>query len=288
MNDHVSNAVYLCQTKEHIGTNILKLGLTGNIDWQRFNGYGGKSGCTVLQYIELPNNLSRHNVEYKLKQVFNDKFKLAHGKEYFEGNIEKMIITFINTVCECVNNHKTSEESAKKAMKSEDPAKREKKCHVDIDGTYNHIIELIYKYKDEQDNIRRWERECELYYLALDQDEDPEFPKSLAKTGLDYGYLSFYMMYKNDMCASLDSISERFMLQSKNDQQVELHLWLRYIWLKLKYSKEPKDIKIVDYHKRSGFVEHKVLFDMELSDDEEEIEKYINIYNEEEKYEIVK
>jgi hypothetical protein len=96
-NYHV-NAVYLVQ----VGTNILKLGITGVINWQRFYGYGGKSGCIVKQYIELPENLSRNDVEYKLKQVFNRQFNLAQGLEYFEGNIEEMMITFIDTVNNCI------------------------------------------------------------------------------------------------------------------------------------------------------------------------------------------
>jgi hypothetical protein len=83
--------LYLIQTAEDLYTNIYKIGKTEQLPEDRFKGYNKGS---YPWRISLVDNCSKRETE--LKGIFNNKFKLSRGREYFEGDIEEMIFEFCN------------------------------------------------------------------------------------------------------------------------------------------------------------------------------------------------
>lgn len=86
--------VYLVQPVELLGTNRYKIGCSKKNDLSRCkNGY--KTGT---RYIHIMECSEPFNIEKQLISVFNEKFRLIGGREYFEGNETDMITEFFKTV----------------------------------------------------------------------------------------------------------------------------------------------------------------------------------------------
>jgi hypothetical protein len=83
--------LYLIQTAEDLYTNIYKIGKTEQLLQDRFNGYD--KGSYPIR-ISLVDDCSKRETE--LREIFNKKFKLNRGNEFFEGDIEEMIYEFSN------------------------------------------------------------------------------------------------------------------------------------------------------------------------------------------------
>jgi hypothetical protein len=78
--------IYLVQPTELIGTKRYKIGCSKNTELDRVkNGY--KKGSRHIIIMETQNPLV---LEKKIKKIFNEKFKLIAGCEYFEGDEENM------------------------------------------------------------------------------------------------------------------------------------------------------------------------------------------------------
>jgi hypothetical protein len=88
--------IYLIQPSELVGTNRYKIGMSNNPDLERCKK-GYKKGSRYLCIMECNNPLI---LEENIKKVFNEKFKLIAGNEYFEGNEKNILITFNNLVME--------------------------------------------------------------------------------------------------------------------------------------------------------------------------------------------
>jgi hypothetical protein len=82
--------VYLIQPQELVGTDRYKVGCSGKSDLKRIHSY--KTGS---RYICIMECVDPYNIEKKLIEKFNKHFKLIAGREYFEGDIEKMKKYFI-------------------------------------------------------------------------------------------------------------------------------------------------------------------------------------------------
>ncbi len=96
----MSGIVYLVQPAELIGTNRYKIGCSAKNDLSRCkNGY--KNGT---RYITIMECTEPFKIESEIISVFNKKFKLIAGKEYFEGNETDMKTNFF----EIVTNYKPS------------------------------------------------------------------------------------------------------------------------------------------------------------------------------------
>jgi len=99
--------LYLLQEPIDFGTKIHKVGQTQRRDAEkRISQYPKES--KVHRYIEIDDAVKR---EKELLEQFSKHFVLARGKEYFKGDIKKMIKIF-NDVCnseEVVNNTYTDE-----------------------------------------------------------------------------------------------------------------------------------------------------------------------------------
>jgi len=86
--------LYLIQTGEDKGTNIYKIGKTVRQPHKRLQGYDKDTKTICIQAVD-----DCHNRETELKALFNNKFRLARGREYFEGNkkaMEEEFSKFVN------------------------------------------------------------------------------------------------------------------------------------------------------------------------------------------------
>jgi len=90
----MSGIIYLVQPAELVGTNRYKIGCSSKNDLSRCkNGY--KKGT---RYISIMECLEPFSIESQIKRLFEAKFKLIAGKEYFEGNESDMVTEFFNIV----------------------------------------------------------------------------------------------------------------------------------------------------------------------------------------------
>ena len=98
--------VYLIIPPELDGTNRVKLGRSNSNTDDRINSYG--KDTKVLHRISVNNSIF---IEKRLKDKFKKKFK-SFKKEYFEGNIDEMIIEFVKVVALSLIDNPTDEENA--------------------------------------------------------------------------------------------------------------------------------------------------------------------------------
>lgn len=86
--------IYLIQPAELIDTNRFKIGCSATNNLERCKkGYKKGSRYIIIMECQKP-----FEIEKEIKKVFNDKFKLIAGKEYFEGNEEDIKKVFHDTV----------------------------------------------------------------------------------------------------------------------------------------------------------------------------------------------
>ena len=86
--------IYLIQPAELVGTNRFKIGCSNTNNLERCKK-GYKKGSRFINIMECKEPFK---IEKEIKKVFNDKFKLIAGKEYFEGNEEDIKKVFYDTV----------------------------------------------------------------------------------------------------------------------------------------------------------------------------------------------
>lgn len=91
--------IYLIQPAELVGTNRYKIGCSAKNDLKRCNN-GYKIGTRFITIMEC---LEPFAVEREIKKIFNSKFKLIAGKEYFEGNEEEIKVEFYSIVTNFTN-----------------------------------------------------------------------------------------------------------------------------------------------------------------------------------------
>ena len=86
--------IYLIQPCELVGTKKYKIGCSLKTDLSRcYKGY--KKGSRYINIMECEEPLL---LETKIKNVFNDKFTLIAGREFFEGNEDDIFTEFVNLV----------------------------------------------------------------------------------------------------------------------------------------------------------------------------------------------
>lgn len=101
--------IYLIQPAELVGTNRYKIGFSKEPNLSRCNkGYSKGS-----RYLYIGEHQNAKKLESKIIEIFNQKFKLISGREYFEGNEQdmknellKIIRDFENKKIENINNIK--------------------------------------------------------------------------------------------------------------------------------------------------------------------------------------
>lgn len=88
--------IYFIQPAELLGTQRYKVGMSAKPTMERIKSY--KIGTRYLCIMECSDPL---RTEKEIKGIFNKKFKLIAGSEYFEGDENEMISEFLNGVAKC-------------------------------------------------------------------------------------------------------------------------------------------------------------------------------------------
>jgi PHP family Zn ribbon phosphoesterase len=97
--------IYLIQPCELLGTSRYKIGCSTNLELERIkNGY--KKGT---RYIIIMECYDPFFLEKNIKRVFNEKFKLIAGNEYFEGDEKNIKDEFLKIVIEYEKENKVDE-----------------------------------------------------------------------------------------------------------------------------------------------------------------------------------
>jgi hypothetical protein len=86
--------IYLVQPTELIGTQRYKIGCSENTELERVKK-GYKKGTRYIYIIECYDPFT---LEKNIKNIFNEKFKLIAGHEYFEGDETKIKEEFVNEI----------------------------------------------------------------------------------------------------------------------------------------------------------------------------------------------
>ncbi len=95
MSNKSNGIIYLVQPAELVGTNRYKVGCSSNKTLDRVKK-GYKKGTRYLHISECENPFE---IESEIKKIFNEKYNLIAGKEYFEvDNESNMIEIFTNII----------------------------------------------------------------------------------------------------------------------------------------------------------------------------------------------
>lgn len=90
----MSGIIYLIQPAELVGTKRYKIGCSKKSTLDRVKK-GYKKGTRYLHIAECE---EPHKIESSIKTIFNDKFKLIAGHEYYEGDESDIKQEFINII----------------------------------------------------------------------------------------------------------------------------------------------------------------------------------------------
>ena len=92
--------VYFIQPTELINTKKYKIGMSRENDLCRLKKYHKGTRFICVMSCKYPKTL-----EETLKKIFQTKYKLIAGSEYFEGNEEEMLDDFLKIIKESKNNN---------------------------------------------------------------------------------------------------------------------------------------------------------------------------------------
>ena len=129
---------YFIQPSELVGTNRYKIGCSTDTELKRCKGYKKGTKYISINYCKCP-----FTIEKELIRIFNEKFKLISGREFFEGDEKAMFNLYLQTILRVDD---ICEEETERKCKNdyEIKIKEEKK-----------IQKKIIKEIKEQENVKR-------------------------------------------------------------------------------------------------------------------------------------
>jgi len=94
-NDETNEIIYIIQERENVthAENVFKIGITKRKFGERFSDYPSGSKPFFVHSVK-----NSKQIENEVKRVFNSKFELVRGLEYFQGDISDMIIEIYEIV----------------------------------------------------------------------------------------------------------------------------------------------------------------------------------------------
>jgi hypothetical protein len=134
--------IYLLQPVELKETNRYKIGYSGNADLSRIKSY--KKGSRYICIMECKNPLK---LEKEIIKAFNEEFKVCAGKEYFEGNEQKMLLKFLELTTKQILE---SENMTEEQIKQENERIKEADEESFKEEIYEHLI-IVYERKIAED-----------------------------------------------------------------------------------------------------------------------------------------
>ena len=92
-NGDINGFVYLVQPVNLIGTNRFKIGCSEKLNLSRLEAYLNDVVIICVFGVQSP-----RDVEKNIKNVFNVKYKLCAGKEWYEGDKTAMTLSFLDYI----------------------------------------------------------------------------------------------------------------------------------------------------------------------------------------------
>lgn len=166
--------IYLIQPAELVGTKRYKIGCSKKSNLDRIkNGY--KKGTRYLHIAECE---EPHKTESNIKTIFNDKFTLIAGKEYYEGEESNMRQEFINIVNNYSNEIKeekytkqlSNEQIYTKETFTKDSIKKEN-MNTDDNFTFEDLPMAIQVFLERtliDENGKEYYNNCSLFWTKID------------------------------------------------------------------------------------------------------------------------
>lgn len=91
--DIITGIIYLIQPEELLQTNRYKIGCSAKNDLSRVNSYKKNS-----RYLYIAECINPYTLEANIKSIFNNKYTLIAGREYFEGDEKDIVNNFVKIV----------------------------------------------------------------------------------------------------------------------------------------------------------------------------------------------
>ena len=129
--------IYLVQPTELIGSQRYKIGCSKNTELERVKK-GYKKGTRYIYIIECYDPFT---LEKNIKKIFNEKFKLIAGYEYFEGDETKIKEEFFNGISQY---EKKKDTYIDEIVINED-------SEIEDDNDYTHMVYAFENYKEDED-----------------------------------------------------------------------------------------------------------------------------------------
>jgi len=153
--------IYLVQPDLVKNTQIYKIGLSKNVNLTRIQSYG--LNTKIINVFVC----SKHKqVERRIKDVFKTKFKLASGTEYFEGNIDEIIVEFNKIKDDYTNGYFDDKYDIAKDI-----------IGNIIDNAFRNVKMISIKKKNEEFELR--EKELKKIIEIKEKNKDDEIKKRI-------------------------------------------------------------------------------------------------------------
>jgi len=171
--------VYLIQPCELLGTKRYKIGCSKQENLSRLNSY--KKGSRYISIYSCDNPLL---IEKEIKNIFNNKYKLIAGTEYYEGDeieMKKDFLEIFTKNVKIIDNQKTTEPVIDKKINEKNI--KNKKLFDEYLGQF-----IITKNKEDQINISELWNIFKIFFNENESTKRPiitEFKKYIDEN-LDY------------------------------------------------------------------------------------------------------
>ena len=165
--------IYLIQPAELVGTKRYKIGCSKKSNLDRVKTY--KKGTRYLLVAECE---EPHKTESSIKTIFNDKFTLIAGKEYYEGEESNMKQEFINIINNYSNEIKeekyteqlSNEQISTKETSTEDSNKKEN-MNTDDNFTFEDLPMVLQVFLERtliDENGKEYYDNYSLFWTKID------------------------------------------------------------------------------------------------------------------------
>lgn len=153
--------IYLLQDGKYIGTNIYKIGksTTSTDDTRYITRFLQYNKGTVLHFIyKVPDDLV-DLIERKIIYLFEQKYNLVEGREWFNGDCNQMLKDILNIIDECKKRYLYNEESRIAVMIDKEQLILERELRR-YTSAYEHLKDTHYFDERERKNVLK-----SIYYL---------------------------------------------------------------------------------------------------------------------------
>lgn len=212
--------IYLIQPAELIGTHRYKIGCSTKTNLDRIRNYKKGSRCICICKCDNP-----YYFEKILKKLFNDKFELIAGREYFEGNNELVVRNFFMKIFHDILDKKIIFEDLNETIVKNNYSKKiietdEFDHFVSLEPISKEQLCVLGRY-ESREHYLRWQKSRILNTFGNDVRITKKNWRKLLKPKVQFGYLQYLQMVeamKND-CVEEECIIEMQNIHAQDSKE---------------------------------------------------------------------